>query len=180
MWQAVFHPRDARGRFRPVMSADVVKAGYRLERLSDKRLAGLFTTMLDEPTPALTALDLVTAELGRRDEKRMSAPVDEWAALLLADRRKGESRRTTMRRAYDAWTYERYLQAEEATRGHLVTGPAQSAGVSALSLFSGTLARALKWASSELLEWWDDNGGRVTFADFLAGPPVASGWALAR
>ncbi len=180
-WREILHPRDARGRFRAVCSADVADVAYPVERLSATRLAGLFSSMLLEPTPTLAAFDRVTAELGRRDARRTSRPADsEWTALLLADRRTGETRRAAIRRAYDTWTYERYLQAEAATRGHLVTQQATVVGVSAVSLFSGPLARALKWATPELLEWWDSNGGRVTFGDFLSGPPVASGWALAR
>lgn len=181
MWTAVLHPRDLRGCFRPVHSGDVAAPAYPVERLSVDRLTALFSTMLQEQTPVYAAFDRVTAELARRDQLRLSASTDnEWTSLLLIDRRVGESRRATMRRAYDTWTYERYLRAEENTRGHLVTHRAVCAGVSALSLFSGPLARALKWASAELLDWWDGNGGRVTFADFLAGPPVASGYALAR
>lgn len=173
-WDARLHPRGEHGRFRPVDSRDVAASTFPLQRLSSARLSRLFAAALDEPVPAQDAFDRIAAELGRRDEIRAQRPISDWVDLLLADRRKGETRRQAMRRAYDEWVYLRYLRAETATRGHLLTSAGVAAGISAVSLFEGQHARANRWASEDLKRWWDGNGGRVTFTAFCANPPVAS------
>lgn len=58
-----------------------------------------------------------------------------------------------------------YLAAEDATNGYLLNKAGIARGVDPYQLFSGSDAAARKYASSELLEWWDQNGGRLTFED---------------
>jgi len=73
------------------------------------------------------------------------------------------------------WAEQAWLKAEDDTRGHLLNHEAEQINasisqksISAKSLFSGSDARARKWASDELLEWWEQNG-RLTVDDFQAG-----------
>jgi hypothetical protein len=71
------------------------------------------------------------------------------------------------RKAFRDEVYQRYLAAEGATRGHMLTAEAQRAGVNPHTLFSGNEATARKYASDELKEWWD-NHGRVTYDQWVA------------
>lgn len=71
------------------------------------------------------------------------------------------------RKAYRDHVYRQWLAAENDTRGVLVTREGQAAGVDPASLFTGSEARARKWASEELKAWWDKNG-RMTFAEWKA------------
>lgn len=84
------------------------------------------------------------------------------------DRRPGESREQARRRQFSELTALRVLQAESACRGYLLNKAGQAAGVDPVSLFSGPDARARKYASEELLRWWESNGGRQTYAEYRA------------
>lgn len=72
------------------------------------------------------------------------------------------------RKAYRDHVYQQYLAAEDVTRGHMVTPAGQAAHVDPHSLFTGPAARARKWASDELKQWWD-NHGRLTYDEWAAG-----------
>jgi hypothetical protein len=56
------------------------------------------------------------------------------------------------------------LRAEDATRGHLLNQLGRRAGINYRSLFEGPDARARKYASPELLAYWNANG-RPTLED---------------
>lgn len=69
-----------------------------------------------------------------------------------------------------------YRSADQATRGHMLSPAGRAAGVDPRSLFSGSGARARKYASEELRGFWDDHGGRMTLAEYrrhLAGERAA-------
>lgn len=59
------------------------------------------------------------------------------------------------------------LRAEDATRGHLLNQRGRAAGIDYESLFEGPDARARKYASPELLAFWNANG-RPTVEDTKA------------
>lgn len=61
-----------------------------------------------------------------------------------------------------------YLDAETVTRGHMLNKAGQAARVHPSSLFTGPEARARKYASEELLSYWQTHG-RPTVDDFKAG-----------
>jgi hypothetical protein len=61
-----------------------------------------------------------------------------------------------------------YFAAEDATNGAMLNKAAQQAGIDTRKLFNGTEAFARKWASDELLEYWEANG-RVTLEDYRSG-----------
>jgi hypothetical protein len=69
------------------------------------------------------------------------------------------------RQSYRDHVHAAYVAAEEACRGHLVNRVGRASGVDPLSLFTGPLVRATKYASDELLEWWEACG-RVTFDEW--------------
>ncbi len=86
-------------------------------------------------------------------------------AAAAAGRRPDETSEQALRRTYDEWVRARVLQAETDTRGHLLNAAGRAAGVDPARLFSGALWLATRWASGDLLEWWDRNG-RVTYTEF--------------
>lgn len=79
----------------------------------------------------------------------------ERAAAL--DRLPGESVDQAVRRAYDEWVHLRYLDAEDATRGHMLTAEGEALGIDPRELWSGNISRARKYASEDLQRWWVDN-----------------------
>jgi len=91
----------------------------------------------------------------------------ERRAAVEGERRPGETLDQAVRRMYDQWVYEQYLQAEADTRGVLLTREGVAAGIDPISLFSGPRDRARKYASEELKRWWVDHP-RMTFTEFKA------------
>ncbi|MEV6526881.1 hypothetical protein AB0M43_33615 [Longispora sp. NPDC051575] len=104
------------------------------------------------------AYNLDPAELDRQ----------ERAAAVDAQRITGETREQTVRRLYDEWLGVQYLAAEDFARGHLLSKEGPAAAVDPLSLFSGTSARARKYASEDLKRFWDEQSPRQTFTEFKA------------
>jgi hypothetical protein len=69
------------------------------------------------------------------------------------------------RQSYRDHVEDAWLAAEDACRGQLVNKVGRAAGVDGRSLFTGPLPRAVKYASDELIEWWEEHG-RVTFDEW--------------
>lgn len=84
-----------------------------------------------------------------------------------SDRRRGESREQMRRRHFSELTALAVLEAEDATRGNLLNKAGRAAGIDAASLFTGNRARARKYASEELLRWWEQHPRR-TYAEYRA------------
>ena len=81
---------------------------------------------------------------------------------------RGRNLEQLTRSAYRDHARESYDRAEGATRGHLLSPAGRAAGVDPRSLFTGPESRARKYASRELLDYWQENG-RLTYDDFRAG-----------
>lgn len=81
-----------------------------------------------------------------------AAVADAWAA---------------MRAEFDVALEAELEAAEVATNGNLLR-PAYRGRVDAASLFVGPRARAERYASDELVEWWQHRG-RLTLAEFERG-----------
>lgn len=71
------------------------------------------------------------------------------------------------RNAFRDLVYDQYLAAEDETRGHMLNTAGTAAGIDPHSLFGGNAARARKYASDELRQWWD-NHGRITYDAYTA------------
>lgn len=84
------------------------------------------------------------------------------------DRRKGETSEKARRRHYAEATYLSMLQAEDWTRGNLLSKAGKAKGIEPASLFSGPRARAEKYASEELRRFWSEVSPRRTYAEFRA------------
>lgn len=70
-----------------------------------------------------------------------------------------------MRRDYERHIEQAYNQALEGTGGVLVNKLGRSLHIDGLSLFTGSKERAYKYASEELIEWWNRHS-RITLATF--------------
>lgn len=98
------------------------------------------------------------------DSDQLRREAEQTATI---DRSSTESLDQAARRSYDEYIYLQYLDAESATRGHMLNAAGQSAGIDPVELFSGRTDIARKYASEDLLRWFADNG-RMTFAEFKA------------
>lgn len=58
-----------------------------------------------------------------------------------------------------------YLDAEAATNGALLNPEAIRRGIDPLTLFTGNRYYARRWASEELLEWWERHP-RMSFPEY--------------
>lgn len=70
-----------------------------------------------------------------------------------------------MRRDFDDYVESRYLIALEECSGVLVNKLGQTKGIDGYSLFTGPWLRAKKYASEELLEFWERKG-RMTMDEY--------------
>ena len=71
------------------------------------------------------------------------------------------------KKSYKDHIAKAWVQAEEDTRGNVLTPEGERKGISLISLFSGPESRARRYASPELREWWDQHG-RPSFAEWKA------------
>ena len=60
-----------------------------------------------------------------------------------------------MRADYEAYLQYAYAQAVEGTGGVLVNRDGRQLKIEGYDLFTGPQYRAKKYASEELIEWWD-------------------------
>jgi hypothetical protein len=70
-----------------------------------------------------------------------------------------------MKAEWDRYVEVLYNMALEDCNGVLVNSLGRSRGIDGYTLFTGTLTRAKKFASEELLEFWEQNG-RMTMTEF--------------
>jgi hypothetical protein len=70
-----------------------------------------------------------------------------------------------VREAYELYRENQYARALNDLGGVLLNRDGLARGVDTYSLFIGSQARAERWASEELIEWWRRNG-RMTYRDF--------------
>lgn len=71
------------------------------------------------------------------------------------------------RTAWKDWAYSRYDDAEAATNGYMVNDAGRAANFGEASLFTAPEAQVRKYATPEMLEWFDQNG-RPDLAEFRA------------
>jgi hypothetical protein len=71
-----------------------------------------------------------------------------------------------MRRDYTERVWSELVQAEDDTAGVLLSKAGRAAGIAPGTLWSASPATARKYASEELLRWWEEHGGRLTFTEY--------------
>jgi hypothetical protein len=77
----------------------------------------------------------------------------------------GDTREDTLKRMYKENVAISYVEAEAATNGHMLNPAGRAANIDPFSLFTGNRARAEKYASDELKDFWDTKG-RQTYTAF--------------
>lgn len=122
----------------------------------------------------LSPEQLQVDDLVARGIDYIDAVTEVYGKIDLVDRRPGERQVEAIRRVYREWVALSYLAAEQATNGHMVNPAGRDRRVkgkpdpiSPRSLFSGPTARAGKYASPELLEFWETHP-RLTLEQFTA------------
>lgn len=70
-----------------------------------------------------------------------------------------------VREAYELYRENQYERALNDLGGVLLNRDGIARGIDTYSLFIGSRARAERWASEELIEWWRSHG-RLTYRDF--------------
>lgn len=136
--------RQRRGELEPAKSARDVQAWVRYEQLT---AAGVPD---DEAFARASGMSLT--------ELRHNQAINSLRDAGYQGRNFDALARASYRDQVTGW----YFRAEDETRGHMLTRDAQNRGIDARSLFTGSEARARRWASDELKEFWDQNG-RVTY-----------------
>jgi hypothetical protein len=112
----------------------------------------------EDPEQAYARLWGVDAERVRRDEA---------VASLRSSGYRGSGFRELVRDAFAGEVELSYTNAEDVCRGVLLNKAGRGRNVSARSLFTGPEARARKYASRELLDYWQEHG-RMTVEDYTA------------
>lgn len=149
-------------------TADTIPAQLptNLAALTDTELTNLLNTHAHNDD-AITA---IITELDQRDqqpEQEDIDPAEAARALIDTERRNSETREQTVDRLYGDMTFQRYITAETDTNGYLLNKAGQAAQIDPYTLFHGPAKRAAKYASDELLDWWQQNG-RITWIEYKA------------
>lgn len=154
--------------FGPILGADTSVQRGMIRDLDDGSLTDLFAAASGRDTIDEPLIIMLGDEFDRRDNRTPSTDISAQQEADAANdvyRRPGETRREAIRRSYGEHIHLQAIQAEQSTRGHLLNPAGRNARIDPMTLFSGPSARARKWASEDLLRFWEDNP-RVTFADF--------------
>jgi hypothetical protein len=134
------HPKDV-----PLLpNRDVVRA------MSDKALNAAIDWDDD------TSIEKYLPELNRREKL-------ENGRRESSERRKAKAARE--KEEHYLAVHAAHERAESETRGHMLNAAGRAAGIHPRTLFTGPEARARKYASEELRNFWDDNG-RMTIGEY--------------
>ena len=127
--------------------------------------------------------DELAALCAGADEATLAAVMAEGKRRERLER--AQEARDTERRTWEEAAHAQYLAADAVCRGVLLSRAGKRAGVTEWSLWSGPEARAMKYASEELREFWYANprvtvgryrqqatAGRVAQREDQAGRPA--------
>jgi hypothetical protein len=106
--------------------------------------------------------DAVATVTGVSVEKQLRT---ELTMRLRAEGTPGQTLDEMIGHRFEQERARRYVDAEDFTRGHMLTPEGEAKGIDPYALFHGPEKRARRWASPELKEWWDQNG-RLTRDDY--------------
>ncbi len=133
------------------------------EQADDDRWAD-YERLVDE---GLTEEEAYAEAFGQSVERMQR---DDAIARLRRDGYTGRGLDELARAAFRDLVDRQYFAAESATNGFLLNAAGQRAGMNPRELWTQNDAFARKWASPELLEFWDQAGqGRPYFDEFLEG-----------
>lgn len=91
----------------------------------------------------------IVAEMGRREDSQDRAHATKLRAKDRRQRRQSE---------YEDEVYRQWLTAEAETNGYMLNKAGRSAGINERSLFTGPESRVHKYATPELMDWFEANG----------------------
>lgn len=140
--------------------ADRRDAVEKRKRADDEKRALQLEKLLEAGGHEESAIEQVygvTADSQRRKSAIASLRAEGYTGVNLSE---------LARKAYKDYIYQLYLQAEFAMHGHMLTKEGESKNLSPLALFSGPESRVAKYASPELVEWFELHG-RLTFKDWM-------------
>lgn len=149
--------RDAAARKAEAQRARRAATRQTRDRAREARWDELLAEGMDPQTAYAEAYG-VDEERVRRDEAILSLRGNGYS---------GKGFDQLVRAALTDHVEQSYTDAEDECRGHLLSKAGQARGVTPRSLFTGPEARARKYASEELLNYWQQNG-RLTMDDFKA------------
>lgn len=163
--------RDAERHAADARRADARRrAEVRRQRAEDERISR-YEQLIDAGVDDEDAIAQVYG-IEPAEQRRRAA-----IAQLRADGYTGKGFAEMSAASYRDRIYRAYSDAEDATNGYLLNPAGRRAGIDPHSLFTGPETRARKYASPELLEWWDQHG-RPTLAEHraeLLGDSVSAG-----
>lgn len=107
------------------------------------------------------------AERIAREEAGEPTPEQQVTAMLRSCGYKGRGFDGVTRAAFRELAELAYYRAEDDCRGALLNPEGERRGVNPRNLFMGTRAFAHKWASEELIWWWEQNG-RLSYEEYVA------------
>lgn len=135
----------------------------------DRRLINRAASPLEDPDleDAIDQrLDWSFDHLSPRDYRRYEASVVTDPSHRTAAGVRSTPTTQQLKDEYDEYIYERYMAAEEATRGHLLNARGRSLRVDPWSLLWGNAKRVNAYGSEELLGFLGATGGHMSFARF--------------
>ena len=159
-------PRSAQGKMCPRAccrnrrvhpdNMPVILPSKLLRRASDEDLAAHYQRVQGDTPKQERARAQVLHEMERRDregaERKRRASAREYT-------------RYAQRTEREAAVENEFIQAERATNGYMLNRKGLARGISPRSLFTGPEATARRYASDELLDYWQTHG-RPTAAMF--------------
>lgn len=124
----------------------VTRRNAYLRHASDQELAGYYGRHGDDTPADQRVRDQILGEMQRRDirQERREAAEERRRTRYAASR---AERRAVIE--------NEYVRAEAATNGYMLNQRGREAGVEPRTLFTGPENRARKYASEELLEYWE-------------------------
>lgn len=149
----------------------------RAEAEIDRRMLDRSAHPADDPDLADAIedrLDAAWTSMRAADYRRYEATLvtDPSLRLQAAATRVPTMTGRQLRTDYEEYRYERFLAAEEATRGHMLNRRGQALGIDPFSLLSGNAKRMKAYASEEYLGFIGSSGGHMSFARFKAARTV--------
>ena len=98
-----------------------------------------------------------------------SAPEGKTASAAARSER-ARRRRQDAEQEYRAEVYRQWLAAEAATNGYMLNRAGQRGGIDEHSLFVGPESRVRKYASPELIEWFESHPRPTRVSWFGSAP----------
>ena len=112
----------------------------------------------DQSDAEREALEAFYAGLHSTD--REAADAGLTPAEAHPERRRQSSAEQERRSDFELWLHEQMLAAEDATRGNLLSPQGKRAGATVHDLFTGSAERSIRYASEELIKWWEADPSR--------------------